>query len=153
MKKIIIGSLLILLSGCMSVKKAEKVMRANPTELAKLCADCFPVKESEVIEGKRDTLFSEVTKIDTLKVEVLADCPDGTKVVVDCPPNKVIYRDVIINKTDTIKVRDTAKEQVLQDKITSLENDNKGLTKWKKFGLCGWGIIGISLLVFFLKRK
>lgn len=152
-KKIIIGSLALLFTGCVSVEKAERVMRAHPKELAKLCADCFPVKESEVIEGKRDTVTREITKIDTLKVEVIADCPDGTKVVVDCPPTKKIYRDVIINQTDTIKVRDTAYEQVLQDKITELEDDNKSLEKWKDFGLWGWGIIGVGLLMYFIRKK
>src|SRR5690606_22291785 len=106
--------LLLLFSGCVSVEKAERVMRAHPTELSKLCADCFPVKESEIVKGDTVVLIDTVSEVVSDTIRVNADCPDGTVVTVDCPPNKVVNRVIKSHTTDTLKVRDTAYERVLE---------------------------------------
>lgn len=131
--------ILLLFTGCMSVEKAEKVMRAHPKELAELCADCFPVKESEVIKGDTVVRVDSVVRIDSVKVEVVADCPDGTKVVVDCPPTKVIERVKYSHTTDTIKVRDSAQEKVLENERDEYKDkyaqEQERADSWRKWCL------------------
>src|SRR5690625_4325519 len=102
---LIIIAISLLLGSCTTSKKAKRYAYNNKEELAEWCADCFPVKESELIKGDtiRDTLFNEV--IDTLyKIEV--DCPDGTIIHADCPPNKTVYKTINTHTSDTIRVRD-----------------------------------------------
>ena len=110
----------ILLGSCTTSKKAKKYAYSHKDELAEWCAECFPVKESEITPGKTifipgDTLITT----DTVKVQV--DCPDGTKA--DCPPAKIVtVRDTVV-RTDTIKIRDTAKETVLSNNNNNLKID------------------------------
>lgn len=152
--KNLVKSLLILslLSSCMSVKKAEQVMRAHPSELAKLCADCFPVKESEV---KIDTKF--IKGKDSLRVDTVeADCPDGTKVKKKCPPCNVKDPDTLVI-TKEVKLRDTAYEKVLikerDEAINERDEATKSRNGWRKSSLWAWGIIGAAGLWIALKSK
>lgn len=137
--------LLLLLSGCVSVEKAERVMRSHPKELAKLCADCFPVREIEVIRGDTVVLIDTVSEVISDTIRVNADCPDGTVVTVDCPPNKIITRVVKSHTTDTIKVRDTAYERVLSDERDDYRdkwaNVEQSRDTWRKRAILGWGIL------------
>src|SRR5690606_37410759 len=88
-----------LLSGCMTQKKRADVFhryaRENPTELAELCADEFPVK-TVTTKGKTDT----VTVRDTLRVRVPVVTTEMDTVWADCPPAEHVYH--YINRTDTI---------------------------------------------------
>src|SRR5690606_14884909 len=137
--------LLLLFSGCVSVEKAERVMRAHPTELSKLCADCFPVKESEIVKGDTVVLIDTVSEIISDTVRVQADCPDGSVVMVDCPPNKTITKVVRTHSTDTIKVRDTAYERVVKDERDEYKdkwaNMEQSRDTWRKRAIWGWGIL------------
>lgn len=143
--------ILLLFSGCVSVEKAERVMRAHPTELAKLCADCFPVRESEVIRGDTVILIDTVSEVVSDTIRVNADCPDGTVVTVDCPPNRVVTRVVKSHTTDTLKVRDTAYERVLSDERDSYRdkwaNMEQSRDTWRKRAIWGWGIILLCAVV------
>lgn len=147
--------LLLLLSGCVSVEKAERVMRAHPTELAKLCADCFPVRESEVIRGDTVVLIDTVSEVISDTIRVNADCPDGTVVTVDCPPNKTVTRVIKSHTTDTIKVRDTAYERVLADERDDYRdkwaNMEQSRDMWRKRAIWGWGIIFLCAAVVGLR--
>lgn len=137
--------LLLLFSGCVSVEKAERVMRAHPTKLAKLCADCFPVHESEVIRGDTVVLIDTVSEVISDTIRVNADCPDGTVVTVDCPPNKAVTRVIKSHTTDTIKVRDTAYERVLEDERDEYKdkwaNMEQSRDMWRKRAIWGWGVL------------
>lgn len=137
--------LLLLFSGCVSVEKAERVMRAHPTELSKLCADCFPVKESEIVKGDTVVFIDTVSEVVSDTIRVNADCPDGTVVTVDCPPNKVVNRVIKSHTTDTLKVRDTAYERVLEDERDEYKdkwaNVEKSRNIWRKRAIWGWGIL------------
>lgn len=137
--------LLLLFSGCVSAEKAERVMRAHPKELAKLCSDCFPVKGSEIIKGDTVVLIDTVSEIVSDTIRVNADCPDGTVVTVDCPPSKVVTRIVKSHTTDTIKVRDTAYERVLsnerddyRDKWANMEQSRD---TWRKRAIWSLGVL------------
>lgn len=142
--------LLLLFSGCVSVEKAESVMRAHPKELAELCADCFPVKESEV---KVDTTFIKgdvIIRTDTVN----GDCPDGTVIKIPCPTCKESKPDtIIVNKE--IKVRDTAKETVLENERDDYKNKYANMElsrdKWRKLAIWGWGILLALGIGVFLK--
>lgn len=144
----------ILLSGCkVTEKKAKEWAYNHKSELAKWCADCFPVKPIEVIKGVPVLIPGDtIVTTDTVKVQV--DCPDGTKV--ECPPTRIVtIRDTLMS-TDTVKVRDTAKERVLEDSLSDREERLTDALKsrdgWRKFGLIGWGILGVGLLVRFIKK-
>ena len=150
MKKILIAVSALLLSSCISVEKAEKVMRANPVELAKLCADCFPVKVSEV---KIDSIFIKgktTVRTDTVQ----ADCPDGTKVKVKCPECKLVTPDTIrIN--NVTKIRDTAFEEVLKNERDDYKNKYANMEQsrdaWRKWCLWLGGILLLLCIGLFLK--
>lgn len=115
MKQILIITSFLLLFGCkVTEEKARNYYLKNKGELANLCADCLPVKESEIIKGDTVIKLDTITKIDTTVVTV--DCSDGT--TVDCPPNKTVYRTLYSHITDTIKVRDTAKEYHLNSELS-----------------------------------
>jgi len=138
---------LVLLSGCMGVKKATRVMKEHPKELAKLCSESFPVKESEVKEGRVIVLPSDTVVVEsTDTVVVTANCPDGTKVKTKCPPCKerIVTKNSI--RVDTLKIRDTAYEEVLIHKVKRGDN-------WKVFGLIGWGILGFLLLAWAIGNR
>lgn len=135
--------ILVLLSGCMGVKKAERVMRAHPVELAKLCSDCFPVKPIEIIKGDTIVKFDSITRVDSIRVEVEADCPDGTRVKVDCPPNRVVTRNIHTHTSDTVKVRDTARERVLEYEV----DRNKEWRNRFYYALIAIGVLGLLLIL------
>ena len=110
---------LTLLSGCMTQKKRadlfHRYARENPTELAELCADEFPVKVVTT-KGKTDT----VTVRDTLRVKVPVPVPGGTDTLwADCPPAEQVYH--YINRTDTIMQENTAMIAALQGKLSASE--------------------------------
>lgn len=128
-------------------------MRANPDKLAELCADCYPVKPSELIKGDTVVLVDSVLRVDSVRVSV--DCPDGTKV--NCPPNKVVTRIIRSHSTDTLKVRDYAFETVLLNERDKVSHDRDRIRDnrdgWKKTALWGWGIIGVCLLGWFIRGR
>lgn len=150
--KNLVASLLILgiTSGCMSVEKAERVMRAHPKELADLCNDCFPVKPIEIIKGDTIILVDTVSELVSDTIKVKADCPDGSVVVVDCPPTKTITRFVKTHSTDTVKLRDTAFETVL---INERDESMRRRDGWRKAALWGWGILGGLLLILGIRKR
>ena len=112
---------LTLLSGCMTQKKRadlfHRYARENPTELAELCADEFPVKVVTT-KGKTDT----VTVRDTLRVKVPVPVPGGTDTLwADCPPAEHVYH--YINRTDTIMQENTAMIAELQGKLAEANTE------------------------------
>lgn len=125
MKRLILLTIVCtLISGCtINEYKARKWAYSHKDKLAEWCADCFPVKPIEVIKGDTVTLLDSIVKIDTNIVQ--ADCPDGTKV--NCPPNKVVTKVIKTHSTDTVKVRDTAYERVIEVKLRDITKDNEQL--------------------------
>lgn len=144
---------LALINGCVSVEKAERVMRANPDKLAKLCSDCYPVKPSEIIKGDTIVVVDSVLRVDSVRVTV--DCPDGTKV--DCPPTKIVTKIIKSHSTDTVKVRDTAYETILSNEVGilsgKLDKATEGMDKWRGYTLWLLIIIGCYILVVFVKGR
>lgn len=138
--------ILLFLSCGINERKAKEYAYNNKDKLAEWCLDCFPVKPIEVIRGRVDTVVNEVLRIDTTRVTVQGDCPDGTIVNVDCPPERTSIRSIITHQTDTLMIVDTAKERVFANKINVLE-------KWKTAGLIGWFLFGLLLLIVFLRSR
>lgn len=154
---------LLFTASCTTQRKAEQWYRGHSTELAKLCHECFPVKKSEVIEGKiiylpSDTVYT--ASVDT--VTVTADCPDGTKVKTKCPPcvNKEVIKKVL--RVDTIKVEDTAHIKVLEDEVRVLEinfdKEHESKKMYRKYFFITLGLVCLYLLFvsvksMFLGRK
>jgi len=136
----------LLFTGCkVTEKKAKEYAYNHKDKLAEWCADCFPVKESEVLKGDTIVLIDTVSEIISDTVRVQADCPDGSVVMVDCPPNKTITKVVRTHSTDTIKVRDTAYERVLKDERDEYKdkwaNMEQSRDTWRKRAIWGWGIL------------
>lgn len=162
MKKLI----LILLSaltivGCkVTEEKARKYAYDHKDKLAEWCADCFPVKTIEIIKGDTIYKLDTITRVDNNIITV--DCPDGT--VLKCPPNKTIYKTLHSHSTDTIKVRDTAKEYHLNSELSKEQKEHEktkeklteiteSRNKYRKYFFISLGIIvafvGLKLLLKF----
>lgn len=135
----------LLLGGCKTTeKKAKEYAYNNKDKLAEWCADCFPVKELEVIKGDTiiDTVLTET--IDTLyKIEV--DCPDGSIIHADCPPSKTFYKTINTHTSDTVRVRDTAKETVLSNDVDEKDREVKKLKERLKYAY--YSVVGLILIL------
>lgn len=126
MRLIVLLFMCSLFVGCTTTEKKAKNWAYNHKDkLAEWCADCFPVKTSELIKGDTVTLIDSVLRVDSVRVQ--ADCPDGTKV--DCPPTRTVTKIVKTHSTDTIKVRDVAYERVIENKVREVTIKNDQLTK------------------------
>lgn len=141
---------ILLFVGCgINERKAKEYAYNNKDKLAEWCLDCFPVKPIEVIRGKVDTVVNEVLRIDTTRVTVKADCPDGTIVNVDCPPEKIVTRVVTTHSTDTVKVVDTALERVLSDTKVRVQIESDRADKWRNYFVM---LLGISIAYVLIRR-
>lgn len=136
------------LFGCATQKKAEKYYKKHPVELAKECADKFPVRDT-VLKGDSvfvyDTLWGLETHIDTLISEPQVIVQTKTVTV-----PKVVTKTITIR--DTVIRENTAKIFVRDSQIAKLELDKKGIEvklslaeesrdKWRKrffilLGIC-----------------
>lgn len=141
-----------LISSCaVTEKKAKEWAYNNKGELAKWCSDCFPVKPIEVIKGDTVVRVDSILSIDSVIVQVEKDCPDGTKIVVDCPPAKTITRVVNTHTSDTVKVRDTAKERVLEDGLKDrsdkLDKMTESRDKYRKWFFISLAVVAVYSLL------
>ncbi|PTX14477.1 hypothetical protein C8N40_111142 [Pontibacter mucosus] len=124
MKRLIPPLLLLMVSSCISLDKAIQVAtksesHAEATQqalndkhrlvVAENCSQLYPVAESEVIPGKEEV--AEETVEDTPVTVPCKDSKGQSIKEVVCPPAKTTIRTV--TRTDTIRVRDTAKEASL----------------------------------------
>lgn len=128
--KLLIAYILLLaiayfMSACgnsRKVQKAKDVLAANPAELAKLCADKFPAKETTIYlpgEVVRDTMY------EFQELYVPVECPPSDKDTIIQWKVKNIRETVKETKVDTInKVTvDKAKEYALNAELSSLRAD------------------------------
>lgn len=148
---LILSSVFLLISCATTEKKAKNYYLNNKDQLAQLCSDCFPVKESEI---KIDSIFIKgktITRTDTVQ----GDCPDGTKVKIPCPKCKENTPDTIIVYKE-VKVRDIAHEYVLESKIKesneqlTLTTDKYTKEKEKSAGRLKWLLILIGLNIGYI---
>lgn len=116
--------LAIVLGSCATQKKKLEKFQTfalnNPGELAKLCADKFPVKEITK-PGRVDTVPGKTVFLPGKTIYLKGDsvkCPDQQ---VDCPPSTTA-------QPDTVYREDTAKLKVWMDKWQS-ERDSLNLVK------------------------
>lgn len=157
---ILIATGVLLMSGCVSVKKqrsrAHEFFREHPVELAELCGDKFPTK-TEYLPGK--TVVKSDTTVVTDTVTVQVDCPDGTKV--DCPPAKTVFIRDTVTIRDTLLQENTAR--VEQYRLQSerdarlLAVKDHQLTEAEKTAKNrGWvlaGVIAAGVIYFLLKAR
>lgn len=115
---------LLIIPGCATQRKAEKFYKKHPVELAKVCAEKYPVKDS-IIKGDSvviyDTLWGLETRVDTLTVE-----PQVITKTIEKTVPKLVTKVVTVH--DTIVRENTAKTAVLSSQIAKLELDKKELT-------------------------
>lgn len=118
---------LALLYGCASqqtkIDRASKLLRANNSQLASLCAEQFPIRE-RFISGK------EVIKADTISMTgTHVPCPsfpDRELFFVKCPDGKNIIKTV--TKTDTLERENTAKVVDLSNRLEK-EQDQRNIAE------------------------
>lgn len=139
----------VVFTSCVTQKKAERYYRQHPVKLAKMCLDCFPVKPVEFIKGDTVVLVDSILKIDSVEVDVTADCPDGTTVVTKCPPNKTTTIVKHTHSTDTVKLLDTALQTVYNDTLKEL----KQAEKYKQYFYMLIAVISFILLFIIVIKK
>ena len=146
---------MVFIAGCATTeKKARNYYLEHKDELAKLCSDCFPVKQ-EYIKGKDIYLPQDTVYVKGDTVEVQGDCPDGTKVKVKCPPSDTMKVYVPILRIDTItkadsaaikfwqsefRKADKAKNDLILEKASEIESKKE----WRKWAL----ILGLVIVVW-----
>jgi len=145
------------LFGCATQKKAEKYYKKHPVELAKECAEKFPVTE-RYLPGDTvtnyDTLWGIETITDTLISEPQVIIQTKTVTV-----PKVVTKTVTIR--DTVVMENTAKTYVLNSQIAKLEANNRqqtelaakylqGRDKWRKRFFI---LLGLVVIYFGIKYR
>ena len=130
MKKIIVFSLLMLVSSCSlpyKINKAKVLAVSHPGDFAGFCAATFPVKEV-FVKGKdsirTDTLFLRSDSV---------PCPpaaDGRVIKIPCPPQRTVTKTII--RVDTLLKENTAKAQSLSNEINRLQQQSAVLTAKNK---------------------
>lgn len=128
--------------------KAEKFYSENPKDLAKKCADEFPVKET-FIKGADKIISDTVLRNDTVFVERIID-GKTEYVKIPCPVNKTITNTVI--RIDTVKIENSAKIVSLSNELNKVrdlyDNEKQSLTKAKKTkNIFMYISIGLFLLI------
>lgn len=146
-----------LLASCMTTQKATDFLQKNG-ELAGICAEAFPVKDSLVI---RDRLH--IDTITHTDIEYATDTiyVQGEPVIIraKCPPSQVVTK--TIYKDSIHYVENTAKVQVWQGRADSLtkviavkeakiKDLSDSLSWWRKWCIITWVIVAayIGLRVF-----
>lgn len=124
MKKTILIMLTLLLTACVTEKKATKYFKVHDDKLAELCHERFPVSDVEFIPGEE--IIKEVVR--QIPGEVIP-CPEPTtenpRPVVKCPACEEIIRE--IHRTDTIKVKDTREIFIYQNELKASNQKNEFL--------------------------
>jgi len=122
MRKLLI-IMCVVLCGCATFEKqqqkAELFYRTYPNEMAKICANEFPVK-TEYLPGKE--ILTHDTTVLTQTVRVLVP---GTKDSVDCPAVKTITK--YIKRIDTLVKVNTAAVDSMKHYTAVKELDIAGL--------------------------
>ena len=114
---------LLIVPGCATQRKAEKFYKKHPVELAKVCSEKFPIKDT-VIKGDSiilyDTLWGLETRVDTLTVE-----PQVIVKTIEKTVPKLVTKTITLH--DTIYRENTAKTFVLNSQIAKLQLDTAKL--------------------------
>lgn len=141
-----------ILVGCSQSKKlqrAKDTMLDNPAELAKICSERFPAKETTIyIPGETviDTVFS------FQEVMIPVECPPSDSGVLIQWKVKTVRETVKETKVDTVhKVTvDKAREFYLESRITELEQLSKKqgdkIEVLKKYRNWMWILIIIAVI-------
>lgn len=121
MKKVLLFSCILLLTGCMTQKKQQRIAHAymsmHPDELAAICASEYP-SETKYIKG--ETITKRDTTRDSIPVIIEVDCPDGSKVKKKLPPKETITIDN--SRTDTLEVLPTSIKSQLKNQINQIRD-------------------------------
>lgn len=110
---------LLVVPGCATQKKAEKYYKKHPVELAKVCAEKYPVKDS-IIKGDSVTVYDTLWGLET-RVDTVTITPNVVTKIVEKTVPKLITKLVTVH--DTIVRENTAKTAVLNSQIAKLKAD------------------------------
>lgn len=128
--------------------KAEKFYLSNPKDLAKICANEFPVKDI-FIKGDDKIVSDTIYRTDTVFTQIFVN--GETKYIkTPCPVNKTITNTVY--RVDTVKIERTDKLKVVTDNLNAtndlLEKEKQSLTKAKNTkNIFMYISIGLFLLI------
>lgn len=148
-----------LIAGCSTTKyerqkiKAERFYNENTNDLAKKCAETYPVKEV-FVKGEDKIISDTILRSDTVFVERTLN-GKTEYVKVPCPVNKTITKTVY--RVDTITVENSAKLASVTGELSKVrdlyEKEKQSLIKSKNTSTVWiWIAIGlfISLVLFIL---
>jgi hypothetical protein len=116
---------LLVVPGCATQKKAEKYYKKHPVELAKVCAEKYPVKDS-IIKGDSVTVYDTLWGLET-RVDTVTITPNVVTKIVEKTVPKLITKLVTVH--DTIVRENTAKTAVLNSQIAKSARDIRILTE------------------------
>lgn len=153
---------LLILTGCTTQKKASKYFNNHPDQLAPICAEKFPVKDSLVTRDsiRFDTLFIEGEPV-ILKDSFYIKGDTVVKVITkECSKVQAIYKTV--TKDSIHYVENTARAKVLENAIEAgnkkIKQIGDSLTKAEdkikhKNKLIWWLIIVVAIESLWIFRK
>lgn len=112
MKLLLISLIAIGITSCTTKHKFNRIADKHEDWLSERCSSQYPVKDS-LIQGKTDTIVKESIRVDTVTTTI-TNTVTGKKEIVKlpCPPCKETIKTVA--RVDTVIMRDTAKERVLE---------------------------------------
>jgi hypothetical protein len=145
------------LFGCATQKKAEKYYKKHPVELAKECAEKFPVTE-RYLPGDTVTNYDTLWGIETITDTLISEPQVITEVRTVTVP-KIITKTNTIR--DTVVMENTAKTYVLNSQIAKLiaskeilESDLSGMTDKRDYWRTRFFILlGLVVIYGLLKLK
>jgi len=113
--------IILFFASCATQRRAEKFYSKHPEELAKICSETYPVKDS-IIKGdsviRFDTLWETFTDTLISEPQVVTEIKTVPKTVT----KTVVVRDTIIREN-------TAKVAVLSSQIAKLNEANRVLSE------------------------
>jgi hypothetical protein len=156
---LILLAMMVGLFGCATQKKAEKYYQKHPVELAKECAEKFPVTE-RYLPGDTVTNYDTLWGIETITDTLISEPQVITEVRTVTVP-KVVTKTVTIR--DTVVMENTAKTYVLNSQIAKLEANNRQQTelaakylnsrdKWRKRFFILLGLVVIYTVIKFRSK-
>lgn len=154
MKHITIIAILLVITGCATVKKRERRARSfyveYPDKLASLATTLFPsqsiYKAGRQVAGKADTVL---LKGDTVFINV--DCPDGTKIPVKYVKGDTVKMYIPILQVDTIEKPNTVelnhwKSEERKESEARIKAETALAVSKQESNNKTWWIIGLGLL-------
>lgn len=149
--------LLLILTGCVTERRATRYMQTHGFFAASYCASAFPVKDTVVFKPGRQPVIPAPDTIlipgDSIPCPVSivpekVKCPDGT--IIKIPYPVPVHDTMVITRENTAKA--AALQSSLDKQSTSLQNAENGRKKWRQWALITWAILAVGIAGFVMSK-